>query len=260
MAQRSIIEERRRSVLEYINQNEKADLSELARHFDTTESTIRRDLIELENEDQIIRTHGGAIRMAQKKAVWQTSSIFNRLERNKLKKEKIAHFAANLLKDNESVFIDGGSTNQILAPYIRDKKDMLFVTNSPDIADILLEGESDKVIQIGGELKKDTHLTSGPVAEEYIRKYYVDKCVMSVTGIDPEVGCYAAIPSEASLKKTIVEHSRECILLVDSSKFERKAFCIAFETQDIDIVITDSDTPKDLLDRLRAKNVTVYVV
>ncbi|MBR6084290.1 MAG: hypothetical protein IKP61_01570 [Spirochaetales bacterium] len=72
-----------------------------------------------------------------------------------------------------------------------------------------------------------------------MRQHYVDKCITSVSGIDTETGCYAAIPSEASMKKTLVAHARETILMLDSSKFNRKAFCFAFELGKVNAVITD---------------------
>lgn len=260
MAQRSLIQERRDQILDYITKNRKADIAELSALLDATEITIRRDLIELERKKLVIRTHGGAVLNEQNKSVWQTSSIQNRLERNREQKERIAQFTATLIKDEESLFIDGGSTTQILAPYIKDRRSMLFVTNSPDIADILLENEDNRVIQIGGEMTRDTHITIGPDAEDNIRKYYVDKCVTGVSGLDTEIGCYAAIPAEASMKRTLVSHSRETILIVDSSKFNRKAFCKAFDFSQVHIVVTDSDTPKEELDALREKGITVYVV
>ncbi|MDD6841951.1 MAG: DeoR/GlpR family DNA-binding transcription regulator, partial [Spirochaetales bacterium] len=148
MAQQNIIHERRQRILDYITLHEKAELSELAVQFNTTEATIRRDLIELEKTKLIVRTHGGAIRNELKKAIWQTSSLHNRLDRNKEKKEKIAEFAATLIHDDESIILDGGSTTQILAPHLNKKNNMLFVTNSPDIADILLEGETNHIIQV----------------------------------------------------------------------------------------------------------------
>ena len=214
MAQRSLIQERRNRIIQIITNNRKADIRELSELLGETEITIRRDLIELEKAKKLIRVHGGAILNEQKKSVWQTSSIYNRLERNRDDKERIARLAATLIHNDESLFIDGGSTNQILAPMIRDLSNMLFVTNSPDIADILLENEENRIMQIGGEMTRDTHLTIGPDAEDSIRRYYVDKCITSVSGIEPDEGCYAAIPSEASMKRTLVTHARETILLV----------------------------------------------
>ena len=253
MAQRSLIQERRNRIIRYINENRKADIRQLADLLGESEITIRRDLIELEKAKKLIRVHDGAILNEQKKSVW-------RLERNRENKERIARMAATLIHNDESLFIDGGSSNQILAPLIRDLKNMLFVTNSPDIADILLENEENRIIQIGGEMTRDTHLTIGPDAEDNIRKYYVDKCVTSVSGIEPDEGCYAAIPSEASMKRTLVAHARETILLVDHTKFNRKAFCLAFDLSRVSTIVTDSQTPKDEVERLRSKGISVHVV
>ena len=260
MAQQNLIQERRQKILDYITERSKADLAELSEAFNSTEATIRRDLIELEKTKLIVRTHGGAIRNELKKAIWQTSSLRNRLERNKEQKERIAQFASTLIHDDESIILDGGSSTQILAPYINEKRNMLCVTNSPDIVDILLEGETNHIIQVGGEMTRDTHQATGPDAEAHIRKYYVDKCIIGITGIDPDEGCYAAVLSEASLKKTMVDHARECIVLVDGSKFSRKAFCLALEIEDIDVVVTDASAPKESVEKLRARGIQVYVV
>lgn len=260
MAERKLIQQRRNRILQIITENQKVGIRQLSEILDETEITIRRDLIELEKAKKLIRVHGGAILSEPKKSVWQTSSIQNRLERNRQTKERIASFASTLIQNDESIFIDGGSTNQILAPMIKDLSNMLFVTNSPDIADILIENEENKIIQIGGELTRDTHLTIGPDAEENIKKYYVDKCITSVSGIDSEVGCYSAIPSEANMKRILVEHARETILLVDSSKFNRKAFCIAFDLSKVRNIVTDSGTPKDEIEKLRSKGINVFVV
>ncbi len=260
MAQRKTIQSRRNRIIDIITENHKVGIRELSEMLNESEITIRRDLIELEKAKKLIRIHGGAILSEQKKSVWQTSSINIRLQRNRQTKEKIAQFAATLVQNDESIFIDGGSTNQILAPLIKDRSNMLFVTNSPDIADILIENEDNTIIQIGGELTRDTHLTIGPDAEDNIKKYYVDKCITSVSGIESETGCYSAIPSEASMKRTLVDHARETILLVDSSKFNRKAFCLAFELSKVRTVVTDSYTPKDEIEKLKAKGISVFVV
>ena len=82
MAQKNFIEERRNKVLDYINQNSRADIAELAQLLDCTEATIRRDLDYLEQKDLLIRTHGGAIRKEKSRSVWQTTPVSERLEQN----------------------------------------------------------------------------------------------------------------------------------------------------------------------------------
>ncbi len=249
-----------KTLLEYITTNKVAEVSELVKLFNTTESTIRRDLIEIEKTNLIFRTHGGAIRNEQKKSIWQTSSLVNRLDRNREQKERIAEFTSSLIKNDESLFIDGGSTTQILASYLKDKQNMLFVANAIEISQILIENESNRTILIGGEVNKDTHSTIGPDAENHIRKYYVDKCIIGVTGLDPDIGGYSAIPEEGSVKHLMMKHARETIIVIDSTKFSRKAFCICFPVEDVNTIVTDSGASKDVIEKLKNKGVNVIVV
>lgn len=260
MAQRDFIEERRKKITAYINEKGRAEIPELARIAESTEVTVRRDLACLERADLVIRTHGGAVKNERKKSIWQTSSISSRLEKNKEQKIRIASFAATLIHDNESLMIDGGSTTQIFSSYLKEKRNLLVVTNSPGIAEILLDNETNRVIQIGGELIRDTHQVAGPEAEAHIRRYNVDTSIISVTGADPDSGCTAAIPIEASIKRAMIEQSRQLILLIDSSKFNRKALCFAFEFRAFDTVVTDSNISKQTAERLRKHDIKLYIV
>lgn len=259
MAQRDEIEARREKILAYINEEGKADVSTLAELCSSTDYTIRRDLIELEKNNFVTRTHGGAIKKEREKPVWQTTSTYSRLEKNRDLKESIAVAASDLIGDNESIMIDSGSTTQIFAEHIKNKHNLLSVTTSPRIAEIMLESEDSHVVLIGGELSRGTYMVTGSDAEEHLRKYYVDKCIISVTGADTTLGCYAAIPNEASLKKLMIEHSRECILLIDSSKFRRKAFVLAFTFDSVQTIVTDSKIDKKVVEKLREKGINVIV-
>lgn len=259
MAQRNIIEERRKTIHDYINLHGKADIQELTELTSSTEFTVRRDLVFLEKANAVTRTHGGAIKREKVKSVWQTTSINDRLAKNSKAKSAIAEAAANLINDNESIIIDGGSTTQIMASHLQEKKNLLVVTNSPEIAKILLTNESAEIFLLGGELLRETFTVTGPDAEYNLKKYYVDKCILGVTGADADIGCYAAIPTEASLKNLMIDHARESILLVDSSKFDRKAFCVAFPFDKISTVVTDSQIRPDIVEKLTNKGIKVVI-
>ncbi len=260
MAQQDIIKERRQKISDHIETHGRADTNTLAVVTESTAATIRRDLAYLEQKGLIIRTHGGAVKSERKKSVWQTSTISSRLEKNYEIKRNIAAFAATLIKDNESVMIDGGSTTQIFAGYLKEHHNLLVVTNSPGITESLIHNETARIIQIGGELIRDTYQVAGPDAEAHLRRFQVDKSIVSVSGADPNNGCYTAIPIEASLKRTMIEHAHESILLVDSSKFDRRALCFAFPFEAIDIVITDSNISKQTAEQIRKLGVTLHIV
>ncbi len=259
MAERERIEARRRSIAQYIEANGRAEISELEKLIGATEYTIRRDLVQLEKSGMIVRTHGGAIRKEREKSIWQTTTISSRMGKNTDLKERIGAYAASLINDGESIMIDGGSTTQIFAGHLRDRHNLLTVTTSPGIAEIMLASEDSHVVLIGGELLRGTHMVSGADAEEHLMKYFVDKCIISVTGAEPEIGCYAAIPDEARLKKLMIEHSRRCILLIDHTKFRRRGFCLAFPFEKVDTIVTDSLIDGETVEKLEAKGIKVCI-
>lgn len=241
MAQKDFMEERRAKIVEYINKNQRAEINELVQEMNSTEVTIRRDLIYLSNQDLIIRTHGGAIKKETPSPIWQTTSVSHRLVQHVEEKRRIAKAAAEFISNGESLMIDGGSTTLMLAEELISKKSLLVVTNAPAIGELLVEGEENKVIMTGGELTRGTHAIAGSEALDDISRFYVDKSFIGLTGLIPEVGCFTAVPMEADIKKTMCLHASETFLVVDSSKIGTSAFCKAFDLDLINTIITDSN-------------------
>lgn len=260
MAQRSLIEQRRKQIASYVSQQGTASLQALISLTGSSEYTVRRDLEALEKAGFLVRTHGGAMRKETQKLVWQITSVKNRLQKNRESKMRIALFAASLIADNDSLMIDGGSTTQLMAYNLKDKHNLMVVTNSPGIAEILLDNEETKVIQLGGELQRNTITVSGSEAEEHVRKFFVDKSIIGISGADLDHGCYAAIPAEAEIKRLMIQQSRQSIVLMDSSKFNRKAFSLAFPFSMVNIIVTDTDAPHDIVEKLKGRGVKVYMV
>lgn len=260
MAQKDFMEERRAKILEYINKNSRAEIAELAKELDSTEVTIRRDIIHLEDLGLIIRTHGGAIKKDTPSPIWKTTSVFYRLSQNVENKRKIVKEAANLILDGESIMIDGGSTTQMLAEELGAKKNLLVVTNSPDIGNLLVEGEENKVIITGGELIRGTHAIGGSDAMDDIARFYVDKAVIGLTGLIPDVGCFTAVPMEADIKKIMSLHAGETILVVDSSKIGISAFCKVFDLDVVNTIVTDSGISESDAFKIRSLGIHLIIV
>lgn len=260
MAHKDFMEERRAKILEYLKKNGRAEIAELAKLADSTEITIRRDLTFLEDQGLIIKTHGGAIKKEVNSTIWQTTTVNSRLCQNVENKRKIAAEVANLISDGESLMIDGGSTTQMVAEALCERKNLLVVTNSPDIGKILVGVEENKVIITGGELNNGTYSSLGSDAVAVISKYYVDKAILGLTGLIPSVGCFAAIPMETDIKKEMTLHARETIIVIDSSKIGVGAFCKAFDLTSINTLVTDKDISEADSEKIRSFGIHLITV
>ncbi|MGO9310070.1 MAG: DeoR/GlpR family DNA-binding transcription regulator [Spirochaetia bacterium] len=259
MGKRDFVEERRNKILEYVNKNSRANVDELAAFHTVTEATIRRDLLTLEKQGRVYRAHGGALRREQL-SVWQISRLQDRMVMHLEDKTRIAQFVTQLIHDGESLMIDGGSTTMLVARRLGTKKNLLVVTNAPDIGDLMIEVNDNKVILTGGELLKETKGLIGSAAEQSLKQYRTDKAIIGVSGIIVDEGCFSAIPQEAEIKRLMSLNSTETILVADSSKIGARAFCFFCDFTHVDKLVTDRNISKTALEELKQQGVEVFAV
>jgi DeoR family fructose operon transcriptional repressor len=254
---REFLEERRIRLLEYINRNNRAGVGELAAKFSVPEATIRRDLLYMESENLIYRTHGGAIRRDQP-SLWKTTSLHERSIQHRDEKERIADLVEQLVHDGESIMIDAGSTTLCVARKLVSKKSLLILTNTSTIGEILAGINDNKVILTGGELVQRTNATVGLAAELSLRQYRTDKAIIGISGLLMEEGFFAAIPEEAEIKRLMSKNAKETIVVTDSSKIGTRALCFVCDFSCINKLITDKNIPRPALDQLVKAGVEVF--
>ena len=162
--------ERKQVILEQLKDHRTVSLDSLVHILKTSESTVRRDLDELESEQKLRRIHGGAenIHFLQEEESNQEKSI-----KNIQFKQKIAEKAASLIQDHDVVFIDAGTTNELLIQAIHNHR-VTIVTNSIHHASKLVERNIPTVI-VGGTVKRSTDASIGGVALNQIGQLNFDK-------------------------------------------------------------------------------------
>jgi DeoR/GlpR family transcriptional regulator of sugar metabolism len=259
MARKDFVEERHRKILEFVNSKKRAEVNELAAEFQVTEATIRRDLIILEKKGLIYRAHGGALHREQP-SLWQTTTMKERMVLHKEEKERIAKFVTQLVHDGDSIMIDGGSTTMLVTKELCDKKNLLVVTNSPAIGEMIIDAGDNKVVLTGGELLKETHAMIGNETEHSLEQYRTDKAIIGVSGLLVDAGCFSAIPQEAEIKRLMSTNSSETIVVADSSKIDTRAFCLVCDFSCVDKLVTDKGISKSALEKLREQGVEVFTV
>ncbi|MBS4172269.1 DeoR/GlpR family DNA-binding transcription regulator [Bacillus sp. FJAT-49736] len=212
--------ERHRIILELLKQKEIVSLQELVNETNTSESTIRRDLIELEKKNALKRVHGGAARLQGK---LEEPGIIEKTAKNLTAKDLIAKYAASLVEQADCIYLDAGSTTLQMIPYLPNESDIVVVTNGlTNIQPLLNKGI--KTYLIGGAIKPKTGAMIGRGALYAIENYRFDKCFLGVNGIHPSFGYTTPDPEEAFIKQKALQLSRESYVLADDTKFGEIAF------------------------------------
>jgi len=253
--------ERQQKILKFLSEKNAASVTDLASYFNVTETTIRRDLLSLDKQNKIQRTHGGAINLEQN-LIWNYTPLTDRIHIESDAKHRIASYIAeNLINDHESIMIDGGSTTLNCAQEISKKfSSLMIITNTERIGALFAGIEQNKVIITGGEFIGQTQVQVGNFAERIIRSLRANKTIISATGLISDQGIFASNPPEAEIKRLMIENSNTTILAIDSSKFMVNALSFVEDFSKIDILVTDKNAPNEEIKKIESYNVRVIKV
>jgi DeoR/GlpR family transcriptional regulator of sugar metabolism len=235
-----------------------ADIQALKDALGVSVATIRRDLSELEGRGLLRRTHGGALVADQ---VTRDAAVAVREMANAAEKNRIAEAAAKLVVDGDAVMVDGGTTSLLVARRLAANPSLTFVTNGMDVLAALVDARVPRLHFIGGEYVEANHSFGGAMAAEQVRRFNVDKAILSVSSVDHRRGqiCTAA-PQSACVQQAMIESARMTIVVADHSKFGRTALAVIAPLDRVDCVVTDMasrDTLGDLDGRFKDKFVFV---
>lgn len=227
--------ERREKIIEELRKDV-VYIEDLANMLDVSEVTIRRDLKELESSGLITRLHGGAAKLidtSRETPMDQREVLFAE------EKEDIGSYAASLVEDGDTIFIDSGSTNKMMIKYLVNK-DINVITNGYRNIEEGLKYDVNMSL-IGGDLKKGTLAFVGPITSKILDMYYFDKCFLGVNGIHIEFGLSNADPYESLIKDQVIKRTRHPYIVSDSSKLSSTS---VFKFADITdaTIITDKIT------------------
>jgi DeoR family transcriptional regulator of aga operon len=250
-------EERRRVIVDLLNQHGRVLVKELADRFTTSQITIRKDLDLLEQRGLLHRTHGGALTSQGGALADPTLQEKEKLYR--AEKARIAQAAAKLVEEGQSVLLDSGTTTTALARVLRGFGKLTVITNAVNIAAELSNSQIE-VILTGGTVRKNSFSLVGPLAEETLRHLSADILFLGVDGFDTRWGLSTPNLLEARVNRVMVETSRRVVAVCDSSKFGRRSLSAIAAPNAIHQVITDKRISKTDLQNLKEAGVAVTLV
>jgi DeoR/GlpR family transcriptional regulator of sugar metabolism len=244
-----LVAERQKKIVELVNKSNSVRVSELSKLFSVTEETIRRDLEKLEEKNLLMRSHGGAVSIEKEEA--ETSYVEREIT-NADEKRAIAIKAIESIEIGSQIVLDASTTAWYMAKELPDMP-LTVLTNSIKVAIELSKKEQIKVISTGGSLLAQSLSYVGPLAERSLSMYHVNKAFLSCKGVHLEKGISDSNEMQALFKRQMMDISDETILMVDSSKFGKRAFSHIASIDKISSIITDSDINEEVTKQISDK-------
>lgn len=228
----------------YITEQKSVSLDHLCDVFRISKVTLRRDLDKLMPRGTIEKVYGGVISVAPKEAPMDgLISYSERNIKNAEAKDRIARLAASSVENNDTIYIDTGTSTLGIIDYLTGVTNLTIITNSVLVASKALAHDNIKTIMMPGIINTRTASTVGNSCQDYLRHCHMQKAFMACTGIT-EFGAANASPEEYEVKKVALEQSRIHYLLIDHSKFDKSALMVYSPIANLHRVFTDAQPPE----------------
>jgi DeoR/GlpR family transcriptional regulator of sugar metabolism len=249
-------DDRMRYVCDLLESRDAVTVDELAKQFGVSAVTVRSDLTTLARRGLIARIRGGA-RALQR---GQSEIAFDlRLRVEEQRKRALAGAAAALVGDGEAIALDSSTTAFYVARQLRDKHELVVVTNGLRIAEELADAPGVSVIMPGGVLRRAALSLVGDFAGAVLRSTRIGKGFFGARGISVDRGLMDLNPEEVRFKRELAEACEQVVGIFDRTKWERSALLSFVPAQRVDTIVTDDGAPVELLQEWRDRKVRVVV-
>lgn len=244
-------QQRRHTIIKLLENHGELSVDDLAKRFETSEVTIRKDLAALEVNGLLLRRYGGAISIPKELLAENETPKVSQC------KLDIAIAAAQRIRDHNRIIIDSGTTTASLIEQLSNKKGLIVMTNSLQVANALNSLENEPtLLMTGGTWDPNSESFQGQVAEQVLRSYDFDQLFIGADGIDFQRGT-TTFNELVGLSRVMAEVSREVVVMVESEKISRKMPNLELAWQHIDTLITDAGLTAEQKAKIEAHNVEV---
>ena len=226
---------RQSAILKAVSARGSCGVAELARELQVSGETIRRDIKAMARDGLVRKVHGGV----GLPDLLRESSFRHRLAENAEAKQTIARLMAAQVRNGDSLMMDTGSTTAYVARELAGHRDLLLITNCTEIARTLANGQGNRVMLTGGELRGDDGAVFGAEAVRFVGGFRVALAILSIGAIDPRDGFMDFHPEEAEYSRAVIAQARRVFVVADQSKFGRPAPVKVCGPEAVDVLVTD---------------------
>jgi DeoR/GlpR family transcriptional regulator of sugar metabolism len=238
-------EQRRNEILQVIIREGYGSVQSLAESCGVSEMTVRRDMVLLESQGLIRRTHGGAFpeEREQIRVDYDT-----RQRQNAKAKRLIAQAAAEMVQDGQVIFLDAGTTVLAMTEFLLRRRGLTVITSSVPAAQALAGREGIEAILLGGTLRRDLMAVVGHLAQENLGSFRVDTAFLGTASLDPQRGLTLSTMEEIPLKKRAAAVAAQVVVLADRSKIGKAGVVYFLPPSQFHVLVTDSADAAEVID------------
>lgn len=248
---------RRSQILGLLDTTGQVSIVELSKKFEVSEVTIRNDLEQMEAKNLLLRARGGAYKLEG--SVRLDYSLAEKHKLNYSQKVAIGKKAAELIKSKETILVDSGTTTVEIIKHLPKDLEITVITNALNIASLLINHENVETIIPGGQLRRKSLSLVGPLAQNNLQSFFVDKVFIGCDGLEINHGFFTPNIDEAHVNQVMIKNAKEVILVADSSKFNKRSLNLVGLMSDIHILITDAGISNSNKKKLEEMGVKVLI-
>jgi DeoR/GlpR family transcriptional regulator of sugar metabolism len=248
--------ERQKQILSLLARQRRLSVTEIVKQFSISEATARRDLESLTAQGKAQRVHGGVIAIEQAPP---ELPILEREREQPEEKARIGRAAADLVSENETLFLGSGTTVLEVARHLRDHKNLTVITNSLPVLNLLAGTKGITVISLGGMLRESEHSFIGHITEQALQEVRADKVFMGTRGASLEHGFTNDYLQETLTDRAILKSGREVIMVADHTKVNRVSTVLLAPLDSIHTFVTDSQADRKFVQALKQQSIKVVL-
>mgnify|MGYP003310021994 CR=1 FL=1 len=248
---------RKQRIMQELQEKGTVSITDMAEAIGVSSMTIRRDLKRLSSEGLITLEYGGAV--LNSGSLFEYNMAMKEREFSREKK-RIAAKCLEYINEGDSIYIDSGTTPAELAKIIGNKRNIIVLSHSLLVANILSKMPNVKFIMCPGIFRERSMAYMGQLTDEFVSHFRIDKFFLSVEGVDVSSGVSVPDYTDGETKRNILLTSDRVILMADSSKFGRKMFYNIAPITELDVVVTDTGIDERYVRELRDHTIRVDVV
>ena len=248
-----------KSMVELLSKKAEMSVKEIAQILNVSEMTVRRDLTDMEKDRVIQRTHGGARLFNSASLVGENYVVGEQTQKNAQAKSTIGLKAASLVRPNETIFLDSGSTTPFIAKYIDKELPITVLCYTFLNALEFYNRKNTNLILSGGFYDRDSTVFHNSECHAFLRGIRADKAFISAAGVDSKLGLTTYFYFEADMKRLMIQSAKQIILVVDSTKFGKTSISHFADLDQVQTVITDNAIREEDAAMLRDRGIDLII-